>query len=175
MPPVLALSLAHSRSTCAGLYSPCLPCISPLGRSVTHSANKRLLMGQAVTVLSRSLHQGAPYACTPQPISGVQKQHTSLAFSNNTHDLALVSRNGDQECSHVECVGCAAHNAWLRFSSTLHCIIEYASLTLHDIMLLVGRDRLEQLCSCDMESEALTAAWMKWAASYSTSAPAPLR
>ena len=56
----------------------------------------------------------------------------------------------------------------------IHCVIVHIHVVLHDIVLL-GRDHQEQLCSCDMESEALTAAWMKWAASYSTSAPAPLR
>ncbi len=56
----------------------------------------------------------------------------------------------------------------------IHCVIVHIHVVLHDIVLL-GRDHQEQLCSCDMESETLTAAWMKWAASYSTSAPAPLR
>ena len=80
----------------------------------------------------------------------------------------------NQKWSHIERVGCAAHNAWLTFSINLHCITECIYTTLHDIVRL-GRDHLEQVCSCDMESEAQTAVWMKWAACYSTSAPAPLR
>ena len=101
--------------------------------SVTHSANKRLLMGQALTALSRSLHQGAHLMLV--------RFYPSLVFRTNTHlwCSVLTHMSGvsaeDQECSHVESVGCAAHDAWLRFNIMLHCIIEYIYIALHYITL----------------------------------------